>query len=126
MGCSNPHPHGQVWSLSEIPTIPARELESLRRYSQSEVAETGASKGTNGNRECPLAVCHLSLANAGRPCILCEYSYAELQLAEGDNRVVTYNEYWIAVVPWWATWPFEILCKKWFLCGELLTFPYLQ
>jgi len=92
MGCSNPHPHGQVWSLSEIPTIPARELESLRRYSQSELTETGASKGTNG-----------------RPCMLCEYSYAELQRAEGDSRVVTCNEYWIAVVPWWATWPFEIL-----------------
>ena len=56
----------------------------------------------------------LSLANAGRPCILCEYSYAELQLAEGGNRIVTYNEHWIAVVPWWAAWPFETLCKKYF------------
>jgi len=37
MGCSNPHPHGQVWALSEIPTIPSLELTSLRKYSLSNV-----------------------------------------------------------------------------------------
>ena len=25
MGCSNPHPHGQIWANSTIPAIPARE-----------------------------------------------------------------------------------------------------
>lgn len=32
MGCSNPHPHGQVWALDALPTIPAQEDEQQRRY----------------------------------------------------------------------------------------------
>ena len=32
MGCSNPHPHGQVWAQSSIPDEPARELERMRRH----------------------------------------------------------------------------------------------
>lgn len=32
MGCSNPHPHSQIWSTSYIPNEPARELTSLRDY----------------------------------------------------------------------------------------------
>ncbi|KAB2888196.1 MAG: UDP-glucose--hexose-1-phosphate uridylyltransferase [Desulfobulbaceae bacterium] len=27
MGCSNPHPHGQIWANATVPTIPAREGE---------------------------------------------------------------------------------------------------
>jgi UDPglucose--hexose-1-phosphate uridylyltransferase len=30
-GCSNAHPHGQVWSLSVVPSIPGRELASMQR-----------------------------------------------------------------------------------------------
>ncbi len=37
MGCSNPHPHGQVWAQSSIPDEPARELERMRHH----YAETG-------------------------------------------------------------------------------------
>ncbi|KAK2467110.1 hypothetical protein APHAL10511_001368 [Amanita phalloides] len=90
MGCSNPHPHGQVWSLSEIPTIPAKELDSMWRFSLSEVNQSQAPLGPKG-----------------RPCLLCEYAHAELRVVDG--RIVTCNEHWIAVVPWWATWPYEIL-----------------
>ncbi len=32
MGCSNEHPHGQIWSTGEIPTLPARELKNERDY----------------------------------------------------------------------------------------------
>jgi len=32
MGCSNPHPHAQVWATSNVPAEAARELESQRRY----------------------------------------------------------------------------------------------
>ncbi len=32
MGCSNPHPHSQVWSQSQIPTEPAKELISQTDY----------------------------------------------------------------------------------------------
>ncbi|KAF9963462.1 hypothetical protein BGZ70_007399 [Mortierella alpina] len=32
MGCSNPHPHGQVWSTEDIPQEPAQELVNMARY----------------------------------------------------------------------------------------------
>ena len=32
MGCSNPHPHGQAWSLSYIPAEAQTVLSSLREY----------------------------------------------------------------------------------------------
>lgn len=32
MGCSNPHPHCQVWATQHIPTIPARKLATQRAY----------------------------------------------------------------------------------------------
>lgn len=32
MGCSNPHPHSQVWSSSNIPNEPAKELAAQREY----------------------------------------------------------------------------------------------
>lgn len=30
-------------------------------------------------------------------------------LPKDDGRVVVFDEYWAALVPFWATWPFEIL-----------------
>jgi UDPglucose--hexose-1-phosphate uridylyltransferase len=32
MGCSNPHPHGQIWATSGLPEEPALELEHLQKY----------------------------------------------------------------------------------------------
>lgn len=32
MGCSNPHPHSQIWSQSRIPNEPAKELVSQKDY----------------------------------------------------------------------------------------------
>lgn len=32
MGCSNPHPHGQVWATRTLPTEPAREDRRQRAY----------------------------------------------------------------------------------------------
>ena len=32
MGCSNPHPHGQVWTTSSMPEEPAAELAQLEKY----------------------------------------------------------------------------------------------
>ena len=34
--------------------------------------------------------------------------YAALELKAGE-RIVVQNEHWLAVVPWWAVWPFEII-----------------
>ena len=32
MGCSNPHPHGQIWATEHVPHLPARKLEAQRLY----------------------------------------------------------------------------------------------
>jgi len=32
MGCSNPHPHCQVWATGHVPTGPSRRLATQRRY----------------------------------------------------------------------------------------------
>jgi len=32
MGCSNPHPHGQVWAEREIPNLPATEFEKQKHH----------------------------------------------------------------------------------------------
>ena len=47
----------------------------------------------------------LHLARTGR-CLLCEYLAAERAAGE---RIVVENEHFTALVPWWATWPFETL-----------------
>ncbi len=44
-------------------------------------------------------------ADVGR-CLLCDYVEIELERRE---RVVVENEHFLAVVPFWATWPFETL-----------------
>ena len=35
MGCSNPHPHGQIWSEEKIPDLPARELARQKSYREA-------------------------------------------------------------------------------------------
>lgn len=34
MGCSNPHPHGQIWAQDTIPDEPAKELRQQTQYHQ--------------------------------------------------------------------------------------------
>jgi UDPglucose--hexose-1-phosphate uridylyltransferase len=92
MGCSNPHPHGQAWSLSAVPVIPANELAHMKEYAESDIPESGAPR-----------------SESGRPNLLLEYAHFELGVKGDTGRVVTFNGDWVAVVPWWAIWPFEIL-----------------
>ena len=42
-------------------------------------------------------------------CLLCDY--AVLELTEGE-RIVSANDGFIAIVPFWAVWPFETLVLK--------------
>ncbi len=35
MGCSNPHPHSQIWATGHIPNEPAKELAAQRAYQQT-------------------------------------------------------------------------------------------
>ena len=76
MGCSNPHPHGQVWANSFLPNEAANEDQHQRNY----------------------------LAANGRPLLL-DYVQAE----SGSSRVVVDTAHWLALVPYWAAWPFETL-----------------
>jgi UDPglucose--hexose-1-phosphate uridylyltransferase len=32
MGCSNPHPHGQIWTTTSLPEEPRIELDQLKKY----------------------------------------------------------------------------------------------
>jgi len=77
MGCSNPHPHGQVWAGSYLPNEAAKEDRGQAEYF--------------AQHRSPLLV-----------------DYAELE-ARAQERIVVENEDWIAVVPYWAVWPFETL-----------------
>ncbi len=77
MGCSNPHPHGQVWANSFIPNQVATEDEQQRHYFEQHQ----------------------------RPLLL---DYVEKELT-ARQRIVVETQYWVAVVPWWAVWPFETL-----------------
>jgi len=77
MGCSNPHPHGQVWANHSIPQEPAKEEAQQRAY----------------------------YADHGRPLLL-DYLAAEVA---AKVRLVVENEEWVALVPYWAVWPFETM-----------------
>lgn len=90
MGCSNPHPHGQIWSLDYIPEEPRRELESMRDYA-NDTANMGCAKDPSG-----------------RPSMLLTYAQLEMSLADRP-RVITANDDFVALVPWWAVWPFEVM-----------------
>jgi UDPglucose--hexose-1-phosphate uridylyltransferase len=76
MGASNPHPHGQIWAGTALPTLPAREDATQRAYT----SENGSS-------------------------LLLDYIDQE----SGGARIVVANDDWVALVPYWATWPFETL-----------------
>lgn len=77
MGCSNPHPHGQIWAGDFLPNEPAREDRQQRLWWERH----------------------------GEPLLL---AYARREVTLGQ-RVVAANAHWVAVVPWWAVWPFELL-----------------
>ncbi len=36
MGCSNPHPHGQIWAVSSLPNEPAKEDRLQHRYADGQ------------------------------------------------------------------------------------------
>ena len=84
MGCSNPHPHGQIWAQSSLPTQVSKTQKMLHDYYDQ--------KGVS---------------------LFADYLAEELRRGE---RIVSENEHFIVVVPFWATWPFEtmIISKRHF------------
>jgi UDPglucose--hexose-1-phosphate uridylyltransferase len=82
MGCSNPHPHGQIWAQESIPDIPQREEKMQKQF-------------YTDNQKSLLGV------------------YLEYEL-EFKERILFSSKHFIAIIPYWATWPFEsiIISKR--------------
>jgi UDPglucose--hexose-1-phosphate uridylyltransferase len=87
MGCSSPHPHGQIWATDYVPAEPAREDAAQAEWFEQ----------------------HQSAMLL---------TYAE-QEADDGARTVAQNDHWIAVVPYWASWPYEILLLPRFAVQQL-------
>lgn len=77
MGCSNPHPHGQIWAQGSLPVEIEKEQTRLAAYYQ----EKGRS-------------------------LLGDYLDVELQKNE---RIIVNNTHFVALVPFWAAWPYETM-----------------
>ena len=77
MGCSNPHPHGQIWSLNDVPNEVKKETEQQALYYAKH-----------------------------QHSLLSKYLEVELQQQE---RIVCANNHFVALVPYWAVWPFETM-----------------
>ncbi|WP_073180853.1 UDP-glucose--hexose-1-phosphate uridylyltransferase [Flagellimonas flava] len=77
MGCSNPHPHGQIWAQCSVP----QEVEKKSRQQLHYWRKNGAS-------------------------LLQDYLIQEIHLNE---RIVAQNEDFLALVPFWAVWPYEVM-----------------
>ncbi len=77
MGCSNPHPHGQIWATDFLPDEAQNEDDRQRDY----------------------------FTAYGRAMLT---DVAEHELGQKE-RIVTQNDDWLVLVPYWAEWPFETL-----------------
>lgn len=77
MGCSNPHPHGQIWASSDIPLEIYKETLRQEEY----FTKHGSS-------------------------LLSDYLRKELQVKE---RLIFENDHFVALVPFWAVWPYETM-----------------
>jgi UDPglucose--hexose-1-phosphate uridylyltransferase len=70
MGCSNPHPHGQIWTTTSLPEEPTLELEQLKKYKR----EQGGA--------------HLLV------------DYADLESKEKERTVFENESFWAGVPYW--------------------------
>ena len=77
MGCSNPHPHGQIWAQSSIPQ------EVIKKSKQQEI-----------------------YWNKNNRSLLQDYLIQEI---EADERIVCQNDLFVALIPFWAVWPYEAM-----------------
>jgi UDPglucose--hexose-1-phosphate uridylyltransferase len=77
MGCSNPHPHCQIWAQRSLPVELTKEQTRLTAYYH----QHGST-------------------------LLSDYIALEVK---ADIRIVCSNNSFVALVPYWATWPFETI-----------------
>lgn len=88
MGCSQPHPHGQIWATGHWPNEAVTEDLFQKNYYQE-----------NGQA------------------MLLDLALHERELV--NQRVVVQTQYWLAIVPYWATWPFETLLLPCFAVQQM-------
>jgi len=87
MGCSQPHPHGQIWANSFLPSqVSTKDSHQYDYFSRHGSAML--------------------------------FDYAQREMASGERTVVE-TEHWLAVVPYWAGWPFETLLLPKFKASRL-------
>lgn len=77
-GCSNPHPHGQIWASANLPSLVATKDRLQKDY----------------------------FIEQGKVLLL---DYLNRELTQPEQRVVVHNPHWVALVPFWAAWPYETL-----------------
>lgn len=77
MGCSNPHPHGQIWAESSLPVEIEKESAQQKAYFEQH----------------------------GRTLL---QDYVALELKK-DERIIIDNAHFVALVPFWAAWPYETM-----------------
>ncbi len=77
MGCSNPHPHGQIWAQRSIPEEIVKKTRQQKEYWDN-----------------------------NKKSLLGSYLNQELELKE---RILIENEDFVALVPYWAVWPYETM-----------------
>ena len=77
MGCSNPHPHGQIWAQRSIPEVVLKKQAQQQKYWE-----------------------------ANNKSLLSDYIQQEIDL---DERIILKNEHFVALVPFWAVWPYETM-----------------
>ncbi|MCX6150913.1 MAG: UDP-glucose--hexose-1-phosphate uridylyltransferase [Ignavibacteriales bacterium] len=69
MGCSNPHPHGQIWAQQTIPVEPAKEIIQMKKY-----------------------------FNEKKTCLLCDYLKIEIEEKErivyGNDDFIVLVPFW--------------------------------
>lgn len=77
MGCSNPHPHGQIWAQRSIPEVVLKKQVQQKAYWKKH-----------------------------KRSLMSDYIQQEL---EKDERVLLKNDHFVALVPYWAVWPYEAM-----------------
>jgi len=77
MGCSNPHPHGQIWACNTLPNEPQKEDLTQKKYFDT--------------HKSPMLLDYVGLEQKRK------------------QRVIVENDMWIALIPYWAIWPYETL-----------------
>jgi UDPglucose--hexose-1-phosphate uridylyltransferase len=77
MGCSNPHPHGQIWAESSIPNeVKKKDIQQELYFNKHNTSLLG--------------------------------DYLEQEFKKNE-RILFENETFVALIPFWATWPYETM-----------------